>query len=334
MVSVHFFVAKRAKPVKSVSSRTSSSEKTTISTAEIRQIVEKLRVQRCRDSTRATYHRIWKIFSDFYFRLDDKPTTWEDRIILFMGHLVNNNLKSSTIRSYISALRTVLAEDGHEFDHQNFVISSLTRACKIRNDKIVHRLPIHKGVLKLILDQTMIWTSDINQPYLQTLYLAMISSAYYGLLRIGEIADSQHCLLAKNVHIVMNKQKMLFLLPTSKTHSKGNKPQMIKITSTPVQNNPSSSTVASLPHNKYCPYLLLKSYIAVRPNSVNDAERFFVFSDRSPIGQLHFRKVVKAAIGRAGLDPTNYSVHGLRNGRASDLLKLGVSVETIKKLGR
>ena len=141
-----------------------------ISTIEIEHIVERLKSQCFRDSTRAMYHKIWNRFSKFFIRLDDKPTSWENRIILFIGYLIEEcKLQSSTIRSYISALKAVLAEDKVKLKQDDFVINSLTRACRLKNDRIVTRLPIHKNFLHLILKKLDEWTDSINQPYLKHL---------------------------------------------------------------------------------------------------------------------------------------------------------------------
>ena len=58
-------------------------------------------------------------------------------------------------------------------------------------------------------------------------------TAYYGLFRIGELTFSEHAVRAKDVHVGTNKKKMLFVLHSSKTHDKGSKPQLIKVTSMP-----------------------------------------------------------------------------------------------------
>ena len=44
--------------------------------------------------------------------------------------------------------------------------------------------------------------------------------------------------------------------------------------------------------------------------------------------------LLKMGLQQCGIDYHNFSVHSLRAGRACDLLSYGVSVETIKKLGR
>ena len=44
--------------------------------------------------------------------------------------------------------------------------------------------------------------------------------------------------------------------------------------------------------------------------------------------------ILKLMKDKCGLDSRLYNTHSLRTGCALDLLKLGLSVETIKKLGR
>ena len=46
------------------------------------------------------------------------------------------------------------------------------------------------------------------------------------------------------------------------------------------------------------------------------------------------RTILIQALNSIGKDPRQFRIHGLSAGRACDLLKLDVSVETIKKLGR
>ena len=57
----------------------------------------------------------------------------------------------------------------------------------------------------------------------------MFTAAYYGLFRVGEIMLSEHMVKAIDVHVDTNKNKLLFILRSSKTHTKGNHPQIIKI---------------------------------------------------------------------------------------------------------
>ena len=100
--------------------------------------------------------------------------------------------------------------------------------------------------------------------YLVILYKAILAMAYYGLFRIGELTMSPHVIRVKEVHLATNKRKMLFVLRSSKTHSKANLPQTIKIISNPVKTQRKTAN--------FCPYHLLTEYLSIRSKSRSVAE--------------------------------------------------------------
>ena len=127
---------------------------------------------------------------------------------------------------------------------------------------------------------------------------------------------------------------MLFLLCTSKTHNEGHQPQSVKICSklNKVAGNSRSSHAKDIVP---CPFELIKTYADRRGSYCEAAnEPFFIFSDKTPVQPAHVQKCLKQALLRAHFNPSFYSFHSLRIGRTQDLLKCGLSVETIKKLGR
>ena len=190
---------------KNSSSRSTSAD-SSISTWEMEQIVEKLKQGRVRNSTKVLYHKVWKNFNEFFIKLDRKPTSWEDRLVLFVGYLADNKRSSQTIKSYISAIRNVLADDGITLNVNKFLLTSMTRACKLHNDRVRTRLPIQKHVLNILLRYTKAFFEETGQLYLLSLYQALFSTAYYGLLRVGELTASSHTIKARDVHIAQNKQ--------------------------------------------------------------------------------------------------------------------------------
>ena len=234
------------------SSKDSRSTSSTISTAVLESYVEKLRTKCNRSTTRKIYYCMWKRFNEFFIQLDVKPGTWEDRLILFVSYLVEQNKKSSTIRSYISAVKSVLREDNVEINENRYLLNALTKSCKYKNERVRIRLPIQKGILKIILGKISEIYSDNGQVYLEKLYKAMFAAGYYGLLRVGEITSGAHPIKAADVHITMNKRKILFILRTLKTHWPDTKPQRVKITST---NNYEST--------ESCPYRILREFFSI-----------------------------------------------------------------------
>ena len=153
---------------------------------------------------------------------------------------MENNRQSATVKSYISAIKAILKEHKIVVNPDECLISSMTLACRLKNDQIKTRLPIKKGMLRLVLEEIVKYYYKRNQPYLAALYTTMMSTMYHGLLRISEVTKGTHPILAKDVHIGSNKRKFLLILRTSKTHWKNSKPQMVKITAS--KQNKSKST--------------------------------------------------------------------------------------------
>ena len=305
------------------------SSNSTISTSEMQQIVEKLKMQRVRDSTRKNYYTIWKLFNQFYLKLDVKPTEWEDRLTLFIAYLINDGKQSQTVRCYVSSIRAVLQEDGVKLNQDEFILSALTRACKIKNDVIKTRLPIRKNLLKQILYKTREFYLNSGQIYLMKLYTALFASAYYGLFRVGEITSGSHPMKVSDVQVGFNKKKLKFTLRMSKTHGKYSHPQIIKITSSTPHSHKEIRN-----QNDFCPYEIIRSYCRARPGFETKQEPFFIFSNNSSVTPGHMRNTLCTILKECGKDPALFGVHSFRIGRSQDLLKLGVSVETIKKIGR
>ena len=310
---------------------TNTSTSSSISTAYMEAIVNKLKNLRNRNSTRMTYYTIWKKFNEFFVKLDQKPETWEQRLVLFVGFLVESNKKSSTIKSYISAICSVLKKDGETLNEDIFLLNSLTRACKYKNDKIQQRFPIRKGLLSLILQEL----DHIfqKQPYLHIMYRALFITTYFGLFHVGELKESSHVVKVRDVHVGRNKKKMMFVLHTSKTHWTDVKPQIIKIHSVDfdITGKRVRATLRSrLP--SFCPFTALQKYVNVRKSRKTDNEQFFVFRDLSPVKPVHFRRVLKQALSLLHLDSSLYNMHSFRIGRSCDLYNLGVSIEMIRKI--
>ena len=300
--------------------------------------METLKHQSHRRSTRRTYYRIWKSFNQFFIRLDVKPEEWESRLTLFVAYLIDQEKCSKTIKSYISAIKAVLREVNVRINEDRVLLNALIRACKLKNDRVTARLPIHKGLLTVMIN-SMDRVFRSEQPYLVKLYKAIFVTAYYGMFRIGELTEGEHVLKAKDVFLGDNKKKLKFILFTSKTHGKEDKPQVIKINSIDSQqilkDHPEIKLCEQQNYKaQLCPFQILMEYREVRGEYSTDSEQFFIFKDGSPVKPNHVRTILKKLLILRNLNPKLYGTHGFRSGRSVDLLDMGVSVETIKSLGR
>ena len=292
-----------------------STGSSSISTSALRSIIHRLENERHRSSTCSQYYCVWKLFNTFLIKLDHKPRNWEDRLTLFVGYLVETEKKSSTVKSYISAIKAILQGNRIEITADQFSLAALVRACRLKSNQLMTRMPIQKGLVKLILNKL----DEIYalQPYLLVLYKAMIATVYYGLFKIGELMESPHEVKVSDVHIGVNKFKVMFMLRSSKTHSKGSKSQVIKISAVGMTNTKKNSICSG-----FCPFALISKFLAMRHSKKSLNEQFFIFRDRLPIKAHHFWASLNTAIKRIGLNQSLYGSHGLRSGRALDHLAL------------
>ena len=218
-----------------------------------------------------------------------------------------------------------------------YLLSSLTKACHLQNDQMRTRLPIQRGLLKVILKHVESHFLEADQPYLASLYQALFSTMYFGLFWVSEVA-APHPILARDVHSGNNKKKMLFILCTLKTHAENSPLQMVKISSSGLrtgrthhkQAQKNSDRASYLP----CPFELLKKYTILRGGYKSESEPFFIFHDRSPLRPTHVNGCLKMILKTAGFKNNYYGSHSLRAGRSCDVYQLGIPVSTIKKLGR
>ena len=125
-----------------------------------------------------------------------------------------------------------------------------------------------------------------KQYYLELLYKALFVTGYYALMRIGELTKSEHVIKARDIHLGDRGDKFLLILRSSKTHSKNDRPQKIRISSA----NKLNAVGERKSH--FCPVKILAEYIRARPlRPENDLDQqLFVFRDGSPVLGSHLRK--------------------------------------------
>ena len=147
----------------------------------IQDIVNKLKMDKYQDSMKLTYYRVWKSFNQFFIKLDSKPRNWEDRITLFAAYLINEGRQSSTVKSYVSAIKAVLLDNHIQVEEDVYLLNSLTKACKLHYDVVNVRMPISKNILNIILKAVEFHFSETSQMYLMKLYIALFATSCYGL---------------------------------------------------------------------------------------------------------------------------------------------------------
>ena len=307
-----------------MTSSETSSQSSKYSVKHLNAVFEKLKGNQVRESTKANYMSIWRNFNKFLLKLDTSQwkVSWEQRVVLFGTHLVDQGAQSQTVKSYFSAIKHVLKTDGYPWDDSKVLLNTITRSCRLVNDRVKIRFPIRLRLLEVLLFETERYF--MKQPYLEKLYKAIFALAYYGLMRIGEIAAGNHPVKAQDVHVGTNKDKILILLRSSKTHGKESIPQKIKI----------SGISGSTKIKHFCPFKIVRSYVAIRGNYEMDDENFFVFGDGQSIKPSIIRETLREMLSRLSLNAELYDCTSFRIGRCTDLIENGYSLTYVRKAGR
>ena len=145
------------------------------------------------------------------------------------------------------------------------------------------------------------------------------------MFRIGELVQGPHIMLARNVHLALNKKKLLVILYHSKTHGIDKIPQKIKITGDANYHNDFKC---------FCPFQLTATYLNCRGQYLEDDEQFFIFRDGAPVKPNHVKTTLRNCLTNLNLNSANYGCRSLRIGRATDLQKLGYQLQEICDAGR
>ena len=146
----------------------------------IRFVLDNLLMKENRPSTMKTYLSIWRCFNKFVISLDMKPVAWEDCTSLFVPHLIDNGMQSIAIKSYVSAIKNLLTDDGYAWNDQKILLTALTKASTLVNEKVHTRLGIQCGLLEIILIELQRFILNSGQVYLSMLHKALFIWGCYG----------------------------------------------------------------------------------------------------------------------------------------------------------
>ena len=270
-------------------------------------------------STIRSYTRHWHYFQLFLTNRLQATTALPIptlHIALFIAHLHDKNLSSSTIRSYITTI---------SFMHKLGNFTDPTKACLItktilglKNSQVQlsQRLPITKNILQKIIQAISFATND---RYVKILYTALFLFTYHACLRVGEVAQScqkMHALTLNQITQIKTKSGFGYEIKfLSYKHSKNQTP-----------------TFHLLPSNKnLCPVAALSSYLAVRPTGQGS---LFIHQNKKSVTRQQVSQFLKLCLKLQGYDPQHYNTHSLRIGQATQLANDNTHSNIIKATGR
>ena len=151
---------------------------------------------------------------------------------------------------------------------------------------------------------------------MSNLFKAVFVLAYYGLMRMGELVKGvgDHALKAKNIHVGMNKNKILMILYSSKMHDQANAPQKIRISAL-------DGTYDFGVRRIFCPFTIVRTYAISRGGFDSDDEPFMIYKDKKSQPSMDVvRSLLRELLSALNLEAAYYDTHSFRIGRLVDVI--------------
>lgn len=275
------------------------------------------------EDTKKSYNRIWLDFLNFcntFLSISEAslPITVAT-LSLYMAYLHEKGFAASTLYTYNSAIAYFHKIRGLHDPYNSFYIGKLLQGAKRLRPSKENRLPITLAILHRLvtaLDHTCSTT------YNQILFKCMFLTAFYGLLRIGEITtntingkNTKHCLHLSDIEQATIGFRIKF---QSYKHCK---PHSVM-----------SVVISPQPLHTYCPVHHLSNYLRSRGGRTSDI--LFVTKSGEPVSRSQFSEVLNRSLLFCGLPLNRFKGHSFRIGAATWLMQSGKSDAQIRNLGR
>jgi site-specific recombinase XerD len=269
-------------------------------------------------SARTQYKASWRRFSKFTkntLHASPLPST-PYTVALYVTHLAKLKLKSTTIRSYLSAIAFYHKIHGFDNPSTSFLINKLLLSQKKTEEPALERRPITISILRQLVAAMK---SSGFSAYDRRLFRAIFTMMYHAALRASEICvtpHASHTLQRSHLEVVQcsGGDAIKICFPSYK-HSEGRLCPILIHSS----------------DKQTCAVRAYKSF--VRMYHVADGPAFHCANNATLTRQV-LANSIHTLLKAINLNPRHYNTHSFRIGKATDMAKQGFSYSQIAMLGR
>ena len=234
----------------------------------------------------------------------------------FIAHLFREGYASSTIQSTMSAISYFHKLLGVPDTVSDFVIQKLVLGTKRARPSVDLRAPVSKDLLGQLIASSR---SVVEDNYTLHMFKAMLSLAYFALLRVSEVvaAPTHHTDHRLKMQDVVISQTELVIVFRSYKHSQ-----------------PGKSFTLAVPRQSpksICPVHLVKRFVKERGPASGP---LFVFPGAEEPSPSWFKSTLRDTVAAAGLSDQHITSHSFRIGRVRDMAIAGYSSTEIRLAGR
>jgi hypothetical protein len=271
-----------------------------------------------RGNTHKTYTSAQRKYLNFCieFNLRSLPAT-DTVLIQYVAFLFNKGLKGSTIKVYLSAVRSL-----HVFSnlpppvHSEKLLLALKGASKMSSPPD-RKLPITYQLLSEML------------PYLEgrhdeLLLKTVMCTTFFGCFRAGEVCLPDKETFSARAHLTYGDVTFDAALSTVTLHLKQSKTDTL---------NQGVHVKIGCSGTLVCAYCLLQRFIDQHPCPMPHSP-LFVDNSMLILRKSYLISTTKLVLALMGYDPSKYSGHSYRAGSATTGAAAGFSAWELKMLGR
>lgn len=268
------------------------------------------------------YQRAYKNYQRFHlahfsnFPIFPIPS---NRLAQFIAYCYTNKLKGTTIQTQMAGLAFFHKIMGLENPAENFLIKKLLAGVLRMTRGRDKRLPITLDMLEIFMCNLKF---ILISSYDLILFRAMILTAFFALLRVGEMTitnlGAHNVILVNDIQFLwkQNHLKGVFLFLHSYKHSDG--------VTAKLHLEKGSKKVID-------PVRALYKYVTLRPQVTGP---LFINSHGQPISSRTFAAIFGLLVQYSGFDSKIFTPHSLRIGGATLASQLNFTDIQVKNLGR
>ena len=259
-------------------------------------------------STTSCYNKTLSEYQSFLKQYHFSDTPNPGVLVLFIAHLHKMGLSASSIITKMSAISYFHHLKGCQDVVHSFLVQKALCGLRKLNPSSDNRLPLTLSNLR----QMVLHTTHVTKSYyFSALLQSMLTLAFYGFLRPGEVTGHQHNLQMSNVSVIGNQITIKFL------HFKHHQGKPVSILIPPQGQD-------------VCPVRTLQSYLKERGTAPGP---LFCHKNFDPISYNTFNVWFRQLLILCGIKG-QLNLHSLRIGAATNASMRGVPSSKIKLMGR
>jgi hypothetical protein len=257
-------------------------------------------------NTKRTYSSAQTRFLNFCvkFALLPMPVT-EETLLLYIAFLFEEGLSGSTIRVYLSAVRSMHVFAGKIYPINLLRVKLSLKGAVRKTPLPTRKLPITISVLRKLIEQC-------SHRFDKLVMIAAMTLSFFGCLRLGEVCVPDLISFSSAAHLCLGDITIDSVAKSLQVFLKRSK--------TDVYNRGVTVFIGCSGDPECCAYCAMSSYLKLRvtlPGGDNPDSPLFIIPGGKILLKSYMISATRLLLSLSGFNPSLYSGHSFRAGAAT-----------------